>query len=103
MITIQSQANVAEIITLNYEQVVAVRSFDHNGYVVIAVLTGPIFSQRERIDLVKSIKTMVAEQLSISIDNVVVSYDMELFRAMDSIDDEDRRWLVHQFARSSLD
>ncbi|MBR2334331.1 MAG: hypothetical protein IKA59_03210 [Clostridia bacterium] len=99
MITIQSQANVAETITLNYEQVVAVRSFDHNGYVVIAVLTGPIFSQRERIDLVKSIKTMVAEQLSISIDNVVVSYDMELFRAMDSIDDEDKDQLLEKAIR----
>ena len=42
---------------------------------------------------------MVAEQLSISIDNVVVSYDMELFRAMDNIDDEDKDQLLEKAIR----
>ena len=96
MITIQSQATIAESIALNFEQVVAVRTFDHNGYVVIAVLTGPIFSQRERQELLASIKNMVAESLDISPIQVVATYDMELFRAMDNVKDEDKDRLLEK-------
>ena len=96
MITIQSQATIAESIALNFEQVVAVRTFDHNGYVVIAVLTGPIFSQRERQELLASIKNMVAESLDISPIQVVATYDMELFRAMDNVKDEDKNRLLEK-------
>ena len=94
MITIQSQIDVAEYVALNYDQVVAVRTFDHDGYVVVAVLTCPIFSQKERQDLLKSIKWTVAEELNLSKDKVIVSYDMELFRAMDQIDDEKKPLLL---------
>ena len=96
MITIQSQATIAESIALNFEQVVAVRTFDHNGYVVIAVLTGPIFSQKERQELLASIKNMVAESLDISPIQVVATYDMELFRAMDNVKDEDKERLLEK-------
>ena len=94
MFTIQSQGDVAEYVALNYNQVVAARTFDHDGYVVIAVLTCPIFSQKERQDLLQSIKWTVAEELSLSTDKVIVSYDMELFRAMDQVSDEEKPLLL---------
>ena len=94
MFTIQSQGDVAEYVALNYNQVVAARTFDHDGYVVIAVLTCPIFSQNERQDLLQSIKWTVAEELSLSTDKVIVSYDMELFRAMDQVSDEEKPLLL---------
>ena len=94
MFTIQSQGDVAEYVALNYDQVVAVRTFDHDGYVVVAVLTCPIFSQKERQDLLQSIKWTVAEELSLSTDKVIVSYDMELFRAMDQVSDEEKPLLL---------
>ena len=94
MFTIQSQGDVAEYVALNYNQVVAARTFDHDGYVVIAVLTCPIFSQKERQNLLQSIKWTVAEELSLSTDKVIVSYDMELFRAMDQVSDEEKPLLL---------
>lgn len=96
MFTIQYQSNIAEAVALSFEQIVAVRTFDHNGYVVVAVLTGPIFSQRERLDLVESVKSMVAEELDISDDQVIVTYDMELFRAMDDVNDEDKERILEK-------
>lgn len=96
MFTIQSQANIAEAVALSFEQIVAVRTFDHNGYVVIAVLTGPIFSYKEKQNLLQDIKTMVAENLDLSPEHVIVSYDMELFRAMDNVEDEDKAQLLEK-------
>ena len=96
MLTIQYQSNIAEAVALSFDQIVAVRTFDHNGYVVVAILTGPIFSQRERQDLIESVKCMVAEELEIGYDQVIVSYDMELFRAMDQINDEDKERLLEK-------
>ena len=99
MFTIQSQANIAEAVALSFEQIVAVRTFDHNGYVVIAVLTGPIFSYKEKQNLLQNIKTMVAENLDLSPEHVIVSYDMELFRAMDNVQDEDKAQLLEKATR----
>lgn len=99
MFTIQSQANIAEAVALSFEQIVAVRTFDHNGYVVIAVLTGPIFSYKEKQNLLQDIKTMVAENLDLSPEHVIVSYDMELFRAMDNVEDEDKAQLLEKATR----
>ncbi len=99
MLTIQSQANIAEAVALSFEQIVAVRTFDHNGYVVIAVLTGPIFSYKEKQNLLQDIKTMVAENLDLSPEHVIVSYDMELFRAMDNVQDEDKAQLLEKATR----
>ena len=99
MFTIQSQANIAEAVALSFEQIVAVRTFDHNGYVVIAVLTGPIFSYKEKQNLLQDIKTMVAENLDLSTEHVIVSYDMELFRAMDNVEDEDKAQLLEKATR----
>jgi hypothetical protein len=99
MFTIQSQANIAEAVALSFEQIVAVRTFDHNGYVVIAVLTGPIFSYKEKQNLLQNIKTMVAENLDLSPEHVIVSYDMELFRAMDNVEDEDKAQLLEKATR----
>jgi hypothetical protein len=96
MFTIQSQANIAENIVLSFEQVVAVRTFEHNGYVVVAVLTGPIFSQAERQELLQSIKDMVADTLEISQSHILASYDMELFRAMDNISDNEKDKLLEK-------
>ena len=96
MFTIQSQANIAENIVLSFEQVVAVRTFEHNGYVVVAVLTGPIFSQAERRELLQSIKDMVADTLEISQSQILASYDMELFRAMDNISDNEKDKLLEK-------
>jgi hypothetical protein len=99
MFTIQSQANIAEVVALSFEQIVAVRTFDHNGYVVIAVLTGPIFSYKEKQNLLQDIKTMVAENLDLSPEHVIVSYDMELFRAMDNVEDKDKAQLLEKATR----
>jgi hypothetical protein len=99
MFTIQSQANIAEAVALSFEQIVAVRTFDHNGYVVIAVLTGPIFSFKEKQNLLQDIKTMVAENLDLSPEHVIVSYDMELFRAMDNVEDKDKAQLLEKATR----
>jgi hypothetical protein len=99
MFTIQSQANIAEAVALSFEQIVAVRTFDHNGYVVIAVLTGPIFSYKEKQNLLQDIKTMVAENLDLSPEHVIVSYDMELFRAMDNVENEDKAQLLEKATR----
>ncbi|MBO7222226.1 MAG: hypothetical protein J6V37_04165 [Clostridia bacterium] len=96
MFTIQSEANIAENIVLSFEQVVAVRTFEHNGYVVVAVLTGPIFSQAERQELLQSIKDMVADTLEISQIQILASYDMELFRAMDNIGDNEKDKLLEK-------
>ena len=96
MFTIQSQANIAENIVLSFEQVVAVRTFEHNGYVVVSVLTGPIFSQAERQELLQSIKDMVADTLEISQSHILASYDMELFRAMDDISDNEKDKLLEK-------
>ena len=96
MLTIQYQSNIAEAVALSFDQIVAVRTFDHNGYVVVAILTGPIFSQRERQDLIESVKSMVAEELEIGFEQVIVTYDMELFRAMDQINDEDKERLLEK-------
>ena len=96
MFTIQSQANIAENIILSFDQVVAVRTFKHNGYVVVAVLTGPIFSQAERQELLQSIKDMVADTLEISQSQILASYDMELFRAMDNISENEKDKLLEK-------
>ena len=96
MLTIQYQSNIAEAVALSFDQIVAVRTFDHNGYVVVAILTGPIFSHRERQDLFESVKSMVAEELEIDCEQVIVTYDMELFRAMDQVNDEDKERLLEK-------
>ena len=69
--------------------------------VVIAVLTAPIFSQTERQNLIASVKSMVAEDLNISQDQVIVTYDMELFRAMDEVKNEDKERLLEKAIKLS--
>ena len=101
MFTIESQGNIAESVALSFEQIVAVRTFDHDGYVVIAVLTAPIFSQTERQNLIASVKSMVAEDLNITQDQVIVTYDMELFRAMDEVKNEDKERLLEKAIKLS--
>lgn len=96
MFTIQIQADITEAVALSFDQIVAVRTFDHNGYVVVALLTGPIFSQKERLSLLESVRSMVAESLKMSEDQVLVTYDMELFRAMSEVNDEDKDRLLEK-------
>ena len=96
MFTIESHANIAEAVALSFEEIVAVRTFDHNGYVVVALLTGPIFSQKERLDLLDAVKSMVAEELDLSKEQVIATYDMELFRAIDDVKDEDKERLLEK-------
>jgi hypothetical protein len=42
---------------------------------------------------------MVAENLDLSPEHVIVSYDMELFRAMDNVEDEDKAQLLEKATR----
>ena len=99
MFTIQSQANITESIALSFDEVVAVRTLEHNGYIVVAVLTGPIFSQIERDNLLQSIKNMVADTLDIADKQVITSYDMELFRALGNIDEYDKDKILEKAMR----
>ena len=75
MFTIQIQANITEAVALS---------------------TGPIFSQKERLSLLDSVRSMVAENLKMSEDQVLVTYDMELFRAMSEVNDEDKDRLLEK-------
>ncbi|MBO7325941.1 MAG: hypothetical protein J6U74_00315, partial [Clostridia bacterium] len=52
--------------------------------------------QAERQELLQSIKDMVADTLEISQSHILASYDMELFRAMDNISDNEKDKLLEK-------
>ena len=89
-----AEIDTATYIALSNDNVLSARTFEHDGYVVIALLTGPIFSQTERMALKNSVQTDVSDRLDVSLEKVIVTFDMELYRAMDEVDDLDKQKLL---------
>ena len=89
-----AEIDTATYIALSNDNVLSARAFEHDGYVVIALLTGPIFSQTERIALKNSVQADVSDRLDVSLEQVIVTFDMELYRAMDEVDDLDKQKLL---------
>lgn len=89
-----AEIDTATYIALSNDNVLSARIFEHDGYVVIALLTGPIFSQTERMALKNSVQADVSDRLEISLEQVIVTFDMELYRAMDEVDDLDKQKLL---------
>ena len=89
-----AEIDTATYIALSNDNVLSARTFEHDGYVVIALLTGPIFSQTERMALKKSVQTDVSDRLDVSLEQVIVTFDMELYRAMDEVDGLDKQKLL---------
>ena len=89
-----AEIDTATYIALSNDNVLSARTFEHDGYVVIALLTGPIFSQTERVSLKNSVQEDVSDRLDVSLEQVIVTFDMELYRAMDEVDDLDKQKLL---------
>lgn len=89
-----AEIDTATYIALSNDNVLSARIFEHDGYVVIALLTGPIFSQTERMALKNSVQADVSDRLDVSLEQVIVTFDMELYRAMDEVDDLDKQKLL---------
>ena len=89
-----AEIDTATYIALSNDNVLSARTFEHDGYVVIALLTGPIFSQTERLALKNSVQEDVSDRLDVSLEQVIVTFDMELYRAMDEVDGLDKQKLL---------
>ncbi len=94
MYAITSQAEIAEAITFGYEKILSARTLEYNGYIVVAVLTEPIFSIAERTDLKRSIKQDITSALNDIETTIVVSFDMELYRALSDVENHDKDKLI---------
>lgn len=77
-----TSVDIASYVTLSFEQVLSARILEHNNHVVIAILTTPIFSASERIALKEQIRSDVAVKVDFDPSNVIVTFDMDVYRAL---------------------
>lgn len=94
MMSCTSQTDIAQYVALNHEQVLSARTFECDGYVVVVVLTTPIFSATERDELKCSIKQSVLNELSLEDDKVIVTFDMEIYRGAFDADEQEKTELL---------
>ena len=93
--------DVASYVALSFEEVLSARTLSHNGYMVVAVLTTPLFSASERIALKEQIRLDIAERLNVDINKVLVTFDMEIYRSIDG-DNVDSDTVVQKAIDRSL-
>ncbi len=94
MYTMASNVDTIQFVVFEYENILSARVFEHNGYTVVAILTGPIFSATERNSLKESVKEDVATTIGVDSAKVIITFDMELFRALDDVKSQDKDKLL---------
>lgn len=81
-----TSVDVASYVALSFDQVLSAKTISHNGIVVVAILTTPLFSASERTALKEQIRQDVAERLSIDLEKTIVTFDMEIYRMLNGKD-----------------
>lgn len=92
--------NLDELISyvLQNEYVLGARAFEHNGTIVIATLTAPFYLKSER----DSARAQMQENLSslVSDAEVVLTFDMQVFRNIEDGLDADSKDYLLKLAKS---
>lgn len=92
--------NLDELISfvLQSEYVLGARAFEHNGTIVIATLTAPFYLKSER----DSVRAQMQEDLSslVSDAEVVLTFDMQVFRNIEDGLDADSKDYLLKLAKS---